>query len=863
MSVSRRTVIVVAALSLVALLGAALPRHAAAATVTWSGAGSDQNWSTGANWVGGTAPSSGDSLVFPAGGAVNHLSNNDLVGFTAASIDIQDSGYGITGNALTSGPISMTAGAGPSAFNLSVTFAAPETVTVASGSTLAFDGALAGGANALTLDGPGRVDLNVADTYSGGTAIGNSAVVAVADSTALGTGAVTLADGTVLDLVSAGVNVANSVSVGVATIASTVFSAQISGPISMTGASSPVFTASPNTQLNLTGNISGAVGPTFLGSGTPPASVRLSGTNSWAGPSSVGNPGASDVDVVAFAPASLSTTAVTIASGASLNLDATAAAQTWTNAFTVAGNGGTAGAALEATGFASTVSGAVSIDPAGATLGDGTNGVTLTGALSGSGQLELTGLGAYTVAGTGGNTDSGAVTVTNTGGAILGETAGVALDAAAISVTSSSQVRLLAAGQLNPSADVTLNGAAVLDLNGQTQTLAQLIFNGGGGSVTDGTLTVTSALTTQLTSSPVTLGSTVGGGSFTFGGATITVNSGGASPADLIVNMVPHIGSATITGGGITRVMANGMDGAPTLAAGTLLMEGSTTFGATIDVHSSATLGGNGTFFFPTIESGGFLSPGDSPGILGTFTFNLKPGSTFVAEVNGTTAGTQYDQTSYAPGGTVTGANLDFRLGYAPTPGDSYSLITTIGPNSVVGTFAGLPEGAVFVAGFGGNSYAFRITYDGGAGHDVVVTALAPVTTSVGLTASPNPASTGQSVTLTASVSATGLTVNSGTVTFFDGTTSLGTVAVNSSGVATLATSFSATGTHDLTAHFNGTTAFATATSGVLAENVRAAASVPVPTTGAGGADIRLLAAAALLLLGAVALRRWRFSLRS
>ena len=39
-------------------------------TLTWNGGGTDNNWSTAANWLGGVAPLPGDNLVFPAG-AVN------------------------------------------------------------------------------------------------------------------------------------------------------------------------------------------------------------------------------------------------------------------------------------------------------------------------------------------------------------------------------------------------------------------------------------------------------------------------------------------------------------------------------------------------------------------------------------------------------------------------------------------------------------------------------------------------------------------------------------------------------------------------------------------------------------------------
>lgn len=75
------------------------------------------------------------------------------------------------------------------------------------------------------------------------------------------------------------------------------------------------------------------------------------------------------------------------------------------------------------------------------------------------------------------------------------------------------------------------------------------------------------------------------------------------------------------------------------------------------------------------------------------------------------------------------------------------------------------------------------------------------------------------SVTLTATVSPSATT---GTVTFYDGTTSLGT-AMLSSGVATFVTSFSTTGTHVLTAAYGGSTTYAASASAAVDLTVTAA----------------------------------------
>ena len=85
---------------------------------------------------------------------------------------------------------------------------------------------------------------------------------------------------------------------------------------------------------------------------------------------------------------------------------------------------------------------------------------------------------------------------------------------------------------------------------------------------------------------------------------------------------------------------------------------------------------------------------------------------------------------------------------------------------------------------------------------------------------SANPAIVGTSVSLTANVAATvrGITaVPTGTVTFLDGSTSLGTATLTS-GVATVSTTGLAIGTHSITVQYGGDSNFHSSTSKVLSE---------------------------------------------
>jgi hypothetical protein len=79
-------------------------------------------------------------------------------------------------------------------------------------------------------------------------------------------------------------------------------------------------------------------------------------------------------------------------------------------------------------------------------------------------------------------------------------------------------------------------------------------------------------------------------------------------------------------------------------------------------------------------------------------------------------------------------------------------------------------------------------------------------TATVALVASPSPSQAGQNVTLTGTVTQSQkyASLPTGTITFEDGSTTLGTVPISSSGVAAYSTSTLAAGNHTLRAHYNG-----------------------------------------------------------
>jgi hypothetical protein len=87
-----------------------------------------------------------------------------------------------------------------------------------------------------------------------------------------------------------------------------------------------------------------------------------------------------------------------------------------------------------------------------------------------------------------------------------------------------------------------------------------------------------------------------------------------------------------------------------------------------------------------------------------------------------------------------------------------------------------------------------------------------------------NPALTSDTLTLTATVTpVSGTTVPTGTVTFLNGSTSLGTGTLNAGGVATLSgVQFTSSGSYSLTADYGGDVNFNGSTSAVLSQTINA-----------------------------------------
>lgn len=148
--------------------------------------------------------------------------------------------------------------------------------------------------------------------------------------------------------------------------------------------------------------------------------------------------------------------------------------------------------------------------------------------------------------------------------------------------------------------------------------------------------------------------------------------------------------------------------------AGALVDDGS-------DFINYGTFKGNGTvengnnYDFST-EPGSTLAPGTS---IGKLTFSNKVDFTGInlnIEINGVgTPGIDYDQIVVSSGGVIlTGATLNLSGSYMPMSGDEFMILEKVSAGAITGTFSGLPSN-------------FTISYTGGDGNDVTLSALGPL----------------------------------------------------------------------------------------------------------------------------------------
>ena len=295
--------------------------------------------------------------------------------------------------------------------------------------------------------------------------------------------------------------------------------------------------------------------------------------------------------------------------------------------------------------------------------------IRFNGIVTGAGRFGMGGPGTYILNNAGNNFS---------GGVLWGATS-----------SSDSTLRLQCNNCVPDSVALNIPASGAFDVNDNQETITSIA---GAGTVTLGILIGRLTIT---------------GGATTFSGAINGVGS------------VTHTGGTlTLTGVSTGAVSYSNTNGT-TIVTGTGAFPGSYT-------QSNGTLGlsTNGTMGSVTIN-GGTFEPGNSGnGIGNTGNLTLAAAVTYGETINGTAApvfGNVHVTGAVNLGGATFSLNGS---GAGVVAGNTFTIIDNDAADAVAGTFAGLPEGATIPGGPGGLNYT--ISYIGGTGNDVVLTAAAP-----------------------------------------------------------------------------------------------------------------------------------------
>jgi parallel beta-helix repeat protein len=282
---------------------------------------------------------------------------------------------------------------------------------------------------------------------------------------------------------------------------------------------------------------------------------------------------------------------------------------------------------------------------------------------------------------------------------------------------------------------------------------------------------------------------------------TTILNSVSPNPALPLqpITMTATVTSAYTTPAGTITFMTGGK----TLVTATLAANGT----------ASATISTLGAGTYPiTAVYGGSTEYAGSPsntvievvnGAPTTTALTSAPNPSTFGQTVTFTATVAAPQSTTTPTGTVTFMDGATTLGSAPLSTSDVAQFSTA-------ALAG--DSHNITAVYGGS------TNDNKSTSNTVVQIVNINTAAIDLTASPNPAQVGQAVTLTVSASGIMWGATTDTVTFYDGSNSIGSAPLNAAGVASISTSSLTLGTHSITATLAATTTHTSATSAPVSE---------------------------------------------
>ncbi|HEY1583013.1 MAG TPA: putative Ig domain-containing protein [Chthoniobacterales bacterium] len=332
-----------------------------------------------------------------------------------------------------------------------------------------------------------------------------------------------------------------------------------------------------------------------------------------------------------------------------------------------------------------------------------------SGSVSGNGSLMAEGPTTVGVSGSGYlSSDGGVLSLTNTAGltvgskkggtgtVVLGPSSSLTLagpllvgDAGtgSIELDSNSQLTLPSANEVNLVLGSQKGGVGTMTVTalGSFSDAEPILIGKGGHGIFDANLNAT--LNIFGFSAPYASG---GQATITVDGSTWT-NTGNIYLGSLSASNPPS--TLAVTGGSTMRVnnqMTIFQSGTATVDGDSMMAVGTGDFGpgGTLRVSTGGILSGYGQVQAQVIVAeGGQIFPGNSPGIFNiTGDYQQLAGSTYSAEIGGTTAGTDFDQIN-ATGAATLGGTLKVRLvkGFTPTVGQKFQVVKAASTN---GSFA-------------------------------------------------------------------------------------------------------------------------------------------------------------------------------
>lgn len=365
---------------------------------------------------------------------------------------------------------------------------------------------------------------------------------------------------------------------------------------------------------------------------------------------------------------------------------------------------------------------------------------------------------------------------------------------------------------------------------GQTVTLSALVTpSGATGTVTfrDGTNSIGTAALVNGSATIQTTFTTAGNHSITasYGGDN-SFSASTSAPVTLVINSPINPTTTTLSvspnPASVGQPITLSAVVSPATATGTVTFrDGTTSIGTTGVVNGTATV------VTPSLAAGNHSITATYNGDTNNSSSTSAPvlevvnpsGATVTLSASPTTAnfGQTVTLTVVVNPGTATGTVTIFDsvtaapVGSTTTLSNGTATITTntlsVGTHSLQAFYSGDPNN--------------------GSAQSNFVTVTINLTPSTITLTGPTSAAVGQSVTLTATVAPAGAT---GTVNFRDGNTSIGTSTLNSAGIATLATSTLAAGTHTITAIYAGDANFGSSTSAPVTITVGTVPCVPFPS---------------------------------